>query len=294
MAARAISSATISFGLVSIPVKLFTATSSHTVRFNMLHEKCGGRLKQQLYCPVDDEIVDRKDTVKGYEYSRGQYVMFSAEELKKLEADRTNSIDIVEFVPIDQVDLVQVEKSYYLGPDKGGDKAYQLLSESMKRKGRVALGRYAARGKEYLVVIRPYKEGLLLHQLYYADEVRSFDDIDLGAQLSFKEIEHDLAEQLIEQLASNLDLEQYHDRYADQVKAAVEEKVAGKEITVAPEQPKAQIIDLFEALKRSIADGEPAPAGGDKAETDGAASAPKVPVRKAKPRKKAAKKKQAG
>jgi DNA end-binding protein Ku len=259
MAARAISSATISFGLVSIPIKLFTSAASEQVRFNMLHDKCGGRLKQQMICPTDDEVVDRTHTVKGYEYARGQYVLFSEEELKKLEADRSNSIEIIEFVPLASVDFVQVEKSYYLGPDKGGDRAYRLLGEAMRDKGRVAVGRYAARGKEQLVLVRPYgKDGLILHQLYYATEVRNFEEVPTGATFQFSDVERGLAEQLIDQLSADaFQPEKYHDVYADRVQAAVEQKVAGQEITIAPEQPKAQIIDLFEALKKSLAQAPP-------------------------------------
>src|SRR5690606_38983322 len=178
MPARAISSGTISFGLVSIPVKLFTATSSQQVRFNMLHAETKSRVKQQYILPGSGEVVDRKSLVKGYEYARGQFVVFSEEDLQKLEAEKSSSIDIVEFVPLDSVDLVQVEKTYYLGPDKGGDKAYRLLSESMRETGKVAVGRWAARGKEQLVLIRPYRDGLILHQMFYANEVRAFDEVD--------------------------------------------------------------------------------------------------------------------
>jgi DNA end-binding protein Ku len=261
MAARAIASGTISFGLVAIPIKLYTAASSDQVRFNMLHEKCGGRIKQQWFCPVDEEVVERQATVKGYEYARGQFVRFSDEELKQLEAERSNSLEIVEFVPLSTVDLVQVEKSYYLGPDKGGDKPYLLLSQCMAEQGVVAVGRWAARGKEQLVLIRPYGgEGLILHQLYYANEVRNFSEIDTGAKLGFSSIEKELAKKLIEQLTSDaFQPEKYADQYEQRVRAAVEQKVAGQEITVAPEAPRAQIIDLFEALKRSLAETEMRP-----------------------------------
>jgi DNA end-binding protein Ku len=258
MAARAIASGTISFGLVSIPVKLFTAASSEQLRFNMLHSKCGGRLKQQMICPTDNEIVERESTVRGYEYARGQYVTFTEEELKALEAERSNSIEIVEFVPISSVDFVQVERSYYLGPDKGGDKAYRLLSQSMEEAEKVAVGRWGARGKEQLVLVRPYgDDGLILHQLFYANEVRAFDEIDTGATFSFSNAERGLAQKLIDQLSSEeFDPEKYSDSYRDRVQAAVDQKVAGQEITVAPEQPKAQIIDLFEALKKSLSDAQ--------------------------------------
>ncbi len=269
MAARATSSGTISFGLVSIPVKFYTAASSEQASFNMLHKKCGGRVKQQYICPTDNnEIVERTEMMKGYEYARGQYVTFSDDELKALEAERSNSIEIAEFVPLASVDFVSVEKTYYLGPDKGGDKAYRLLSESMTKKDMVAVGRWASRGKEQLVLIRPYgKDGIVLHQLYYATEVRAFDEIDTGATFNFSDKEHDLAEKLIEQLSSDsFEPEKYSDSYSERVTAAVEQKVEGKEITVAPEAPKAQIIDLFEALKKSLSataatgrDGEKSP-----------------------------------
>lgn len=276
MGARAIASGTISFGLVAVPIKLYTAASSEQVRFNMLHEKCNGRLKMQFYCPVDDEIVERKSTVKGYEYSKGQYVRFEDSELKALEAARSNSVEITEFVPLSAVDMVQVEKSYYLGPDKGGDKPYRLLSQCMMAQEVVAVGRWAARGKEQLVLIRPYgKDGLLLHQLYYSNEVRAFDDIDTGAVFDFSDIERELALKLIEQLTSKtFDSSQYHDSYEGRVLAAVEEKVAGQEITVAPEAPKAKIIDLFEALKKSLSEAQSRTANGD--------TVPLKPVKKTK------------
>jgi len=159
-------------------------------------------------------------------------------------------------VPVASVDFLQVEKSYYLGPDKGGDKAYRLLGEAMTAKGRVAVGRWSARGKEQVVLVRPYgKDGLVIHQLYYANEMRAFSEIDTGATFTFSDKEHELAEKLIEELGTDaFDATKYADSYSERVKAAVDQKVAGQEITVAPEAPKAQIIDLFEALKKSLAD----------------------------------------
>lgn len=293
MGARAISSGTISFGLVAIPIKLFTAASGEQVRFNMLHEKCGGRVKMQYFCPVDDEVVERSDLVKGYEHSRGQFVRFTEEELKGLEAQRTNSIEISEFVPLTSVDFVQLEKSYYLGPDKGGDKPYRLLSTCMKEKGVVAVGRWFTRGKEQLALIRPYgEEGLSLHQLFYSNEVRDFDDVEQGAKLTVSDVEHELALKLIEQLTNDtFQADKYTDSYQARVQKAVEEKVAGSEITVAPEAPRAQIIDLFEALKKSLADVK-------KADND-PEEAPLKPPAKAKeegaaPAKRSRKKKTAG
>jgi DNA end-binding protein Ku len=255
MAARAIGTGTISFGLVSIPVKLYTATASEAVSFNLIHKKCKGRIKQQIFCPTDNELIERSDLVKGFEYAKNQYVLFTEEELDALEAAKTNSLEIVEFVPASTVDWIYISKTYYLGPDKGGDKAYRLLAEAMDRTEKIAVGRYWTRGKEQLVLLRPYKKGLMLHYAYYANEVRSFDEVDTGATVTFKPIEAELADKLIGQLTiPEFNPEQYRDEYIERVKAAVEQKIAGQEVAVAPEQPTAQIIDLFEALKRSLAD----------------------------------------
>ncbi len=254
MAARSIGSGTISFGLVSIPFKLYTATSAKSVSFNMLHKTCGSRLKQQLLCSVENVVVDRADTVKGFEHQRDQYVTFTEEELKGMEAARTGALELQEFVPADSVDFLYIEKTYFIGPDKGGDRAYRLLSEALTRNEKLAVGRFAQRGKDNLVLIRPYKKGLILHEAYYADEVRSFDDVDTGATFDFKDIELDLADKLIEQLEKDaFDPSRFKDEWAEKVLAAVNQKVAGQEITAAPEAPKAQIIDLLEALKRSVA-----------------------------------------
>lgn len=256
MAARSTGSTTISFGLVSIPVKLYTATQSTGVSFNMLHKECGSRVKQQLICPTHEVVVERDDTVKGYEVSKGQYVTFSNEELRTLEAERTNSVDITEFVPADTVDFLQIEKTTYLGPDKGGHKAYNLLGHAMRHTGVVAIGRYNARGKSYVVMIRPYETGLALHQLFYAEEVRSFSEVEIGPDVRISQAEQDLAEKLIEQLkADEFDASRYRDEYTDRVREAAEQKAQGMDVVTAPEQPAAQIIDLFEALKRSLEPG---------------------------------------
>lgn len=289
MAARAISSGTISFGLVSIPIKLFTATSPQQVHFNMLDRETKGRVKQQYIRPNSGEVVNRKDMVKGYEYAKGQYVVFDDEELKKLEATRSSSIDIVEFVPLKSVDLIQVEKTYYLGPDKGGDKAYQLLAASMRESDKVAVGRWAAKGKEQLVLLRPYKHGLMLHQMFYADEVRAFDEVETGATFEFKDIERELAQKLINELSSDaFDPSKYHDEYAERVRAAVDQKVSGQEVHVAQEVPKAQIIDLFEALKQSLVQAQGDSGSANETEGEEEALRPKPPG-KAVPRRQARK-----
>jgi DNA end-binding protein Ku len=305
MSPRAIASATISFGLVAIPVKLFSATSPQQVRFNMLHPETKSRVKQQYVDAGTGAQVDRAELVKGYEYARDQYVIFSEEELKAIEAPRSSSLDIVQFVPLESVDLLQVETSYFLGPDKGGDKAYRLLTEAMKRSGKVAIGRYAARGKEQLVMLRPYKTGILLHQLYYANEVRAMEDVDTGATFNFSELEHALAEKLIAELTiPAFDSSQFRDSYADRVQAAVDQKVAGQQVHLSQEAPQAQVIDLFEALRRSLKNtkSEVAPSGneGDAAAEEaeempeqlaagGESAGILRPVKKAVPRKKARK-----
>lgn len=292
MPARSIASSTISFGLVSIPVKLFTATQSQTVRFNMLHKECNTRVKQQLYCPTCDVIVPRDDTIKGYEVAKGQYVTFGAEELRALESERTNTIDIVEFVPAASIDFIQIDKTYYLGPDKGGNKAYNLLGHAMRDTDVVAIGRYSARGKSYVVMIRPYLKGLALHQLYYAEEVRAFEDVELGDDTAFSEAEQELAERLIEQLKSgSFDPSRYRDDYSDRVREVAEQKAQGMEISAAPEQPAAQIIDLFEALKRSLeSDDEAAASDTDETAEAQAAEGPKGTRKAATKKKKKAKK----
>jgi DNA end-binding protein Ku len=253
MPARATSSGTLSFGLVSIPFKIYTAASAEGVKFHQLHDKCGNRIKYQVYCPTDDEVVERSDLVKGYEYAKGQYVRFEGDELKALEEEKTHNLEIIEFVPLDTVDFVYIEKSYYLGPDKGGHKAYRLLSEAMKETGRVALGHHIARGKSHLVLVRPYKDGLMMHQVFYSNEVRDFGDIDIGDDVAFKDTETEMARQLIEQLSvDRFEPDKFRDEFRARVLQAVEEKIAGHEITTTPEAPQAKVIDLFEALKASV------------------------------------------
>jgi DNA end-binding protein Ku len=255
MSARPFASGMISFGLVSIPVKLYsTGESAAGVQLNMLHGKCGSRLKQQYFCPVDNEVVGREDIVKGYEYSKGQYVLFTEEELKALIPEPTNAVEITEFVPLDQVDPVYYEKSWYLGPDKGGDRPYLLLAEAMKRTGRAALARYSARGKDQFVLLRPFENGLIMQQLRYSDELRSFSEVPVGSA-DVKEPELKLAIQLIEQIATDeFHPEEYEDKQRMQVRALIERKVQGEEIKAAPvEAPKAQVIDLMAALKASLA-----------------------------------------
>src|SRR5881396_3993430 len=202
MPPHSIGSGTISFGLVSIPIKMYTAASSAGVSFNLLHAKCGNRIKMQQFCPVCNEVVDRAGLVKGHEFAKDEYVRFTDEELKALEGEASRVIDIAEFVPLEKVDPIYFEKTYYLGPDKGGEKAYRLLSDAMIKTKRVALAKFVMRGKENLVLIRPAQGGLMLHSMYFGDEVRDFGEVDKGESAKLKSGELELAERLIDELAS--------------------------------------------------------------------------------------------
>ena len=254
MAARSIASLTVSFGLVSIPVKLFSATeASRAISFNLLHKACGSRLRQQYFCIKEEVPVQREDMVKGYEFAKDQYVMFTPEELKALEEAGTGTADISEFVPLESVDPVYFDKAYYLAPDKGGAKPYALLTKALRESKRCALGRWAARGKQYIVMIRAVNEGLVMQQLMYAGEVRSIRDIDIP-KTEVRDAELKLAQQLIEQQASDkFDPSSYTDEVRTRIEAAVQKKVEGQEITMA-EAPRegAQVIDLMEALRASL------------------------------------------
>ncbi|HVU53169.1 MAG TPA: Ku protein [Polyangia bacterium] len=292
--ARAIAAATISFGLVSIPVKLYSATQpSAGVSFHLLHAKCGTRVKQQYVCPRDNnEIVPREDMVKGYEISKDQYVTFTPEELKALEERATETIDIAQFVPVSAIDPVYFDKPYYLSAEKGGEKAYMLLAEAMRESGRAALARYAARGKQYLVMVRPTTEkpgGLVLQQLLYADEVRPLAEVPLP-DVDVREPELKLARQLIDQIAAEtFEPTLYHDDVRERIQADIRRKQEGQDIaTSAPEPQPARIIDLMEALKASLASA-PASAKSEAEADDRKGARRSAPAAKAEKRTRAAK-----
>jgi DNA end-binding protein Ku len=257
MPARSISTATISFGLVSVPINVYSSSESKaSVSFNMLHKKCNGRLKQQYICPKDGgEVVERSETVKGYEFAKDQYVVLTPEELKALEEKATGAIDIIEFVPLSKVNREYVSKCYYLGPDKGGDRAYRLLARALKESGKAALGQYAVRGQQHLVLLRPQDNCLVMEQLHYADELRPTSEVPIpDGDVSDKELK--LAMMLIEQ-TSNEEFEptKYKDTVRERVMEMIQKKVEGQEITSA--EPVAaggdKIIDLMAALKASLA-----------------------------------------
>ena len=257
MAARPIASLTVSFGLVAIPVQVFSATeSSGRISFNLLHKDCGSRLRQQYLCLKDGEVVERADMIKGYEFAKGQYVEFSAEEIKALEAVGTNSIDIVEFVPLISIDPIYFDKTYYLAPDRGGAKPYALLADALRDSKRCAVGNWASKGKQHTVALRSVGDVLVMQQLFFATEVRPAQEITVP-EVELKDAERKLALKLIEQQTSDtFDPAAYTDDVKARIDAAIQAKVEGKEITTSESPPPAapNVIDLMEVLRQSLKD----------------------------------------
>ncbi len=257
MPARAIASGTIAFGLVSIPVKLFpSASPSDGIRFNNLHRECGSRVKNKQWCPKHEKEVERDELVKGYEFAKGQYVTFEKDELDAVAEQTSGGIDITEFVPIDQVDPIYYAKGYYMAPDGGASRAYHLLAEALRKTGLVAVAKYAARGKQYLVLLRPVPEGIVMQQLHYPQEVRPIADVGID-DAEVKDGELQLAIELVKQGAvKTFSPGKYHDEVRERVDALIAKKVDGEDITKLPEAtPKTQVIDLMSALKQSLTGG---------------------------------------
>jgi DNA end-binding protein Ku len=253
---RSIASLTISFGLVAIPVKLYSATiSSGKVAFNLLRQKDGSRVKQQYIAVNDGKLVERSEMVKGYEFAKDQYVMFNAEEIKALEDSTSTAIDITQFVPLESVDPLYFDGTYYLAPDKGGAKPYTLLATALRNAGQCAIGRWTSRGKEHIVVIRPIDDGLAMHQLHFKAEVRDLRDLGLEP-VKVSDAELKLARQLIDQLgAEGFDPNEYVDEFKQRVEAAIQKKIEGKEISLSDAPANAvgsNVVDLMEALRASI------------------------------------------
>ena len=275
-------SGTISFGLVSIPVKMFSATnSSASVSFNLIHESCGSRIKQQIWCPKHERVVERTELVKGFEFAKDQYVQFTPDELKAIEQETSKMIDIEEFVPLDEVDPIYFESTYYLAPaGAGAAKAYGLLLKGMEATSKIAIGRFVMRTKEYLCAIRPYDGVLALNTMLFPDEVVSKKDVpelpDRKVSVGDKELK--IATSLIESLSTSFKPSAYKDTYREQVLKMIDQKAKGKEI-VAPEEPEeqAEIVDLLAALEASVEAAKKAKAG-------------KKPAAKKAPAKKRAKK----
>jgi DNA end-binding protein Ku len=261
MPIRAISRTSISFGLVSIPVELFPATASKSIHFNLLHAKDDSRIEEKIYCIAEDKLIDRKELVHGFQIQKGQYVTFTNDELKKLEAGAGHEIEILEFIPLAQVDPVYFASSYLLGCGSGAAKAYHLLNAAMSRSQRAALAKFVLRGKEHLVLIRPYHAVLMLHTMHYANEIRSADEIDHGADKAVGASELKLAERLIDELSKDqFEANRFADTYREKILKIAEQKAAGQKIT-APSAPKrGKVIDLMSALRDSLkAGGKNAP-----------------------------------
>lgn len=261
MAVRPIRSATISFGLVAIPVKFYTATSQEDVSFNLLHESCGTKVNRKYWCAHHEEIVGSDELIRGYQIRKGTFVTFSDEEIEALETDDNRALEITEFLDLDQIDPLFFEKAYYLGPAEGGGKTYHLLSSAMKKLNKVAIARWISNKKEHLVILRPYSGGMILHTMYYADEVRDFGELGVDdAPVKDKEIR--LAEMLIEELTEGqFDPLRYKDEYRERLLARIEAKAEGEDIISAPESEEekgGEVIDIMEALRRSLEGSRPA------------------------------------
>ncbi len=254
MPARSIDTATIAFGLVSIPVKIYTtAEPSHEIHFHLVHAGCGERLKQQYVCPKHGK-VERDDMIKGFEISKGNVVELEKEELDALEAVSNDEIALVEFVPASAVDPLYIEKSYYLGPGKGGDRAYRLFRDAIEDATLVGIASYAARGKQYIVMVRPYEDGLVMHQLRYPDEIKPWSEVSIGHLPKAAPAELALAKRVIDQLAHDeFDPSQYTDEVKERVRKLIADKAKTGEITVPESAPsKAPAADLMAALKASL------------------------------------------
>jgi DNA end-binding protein Ku len=263
MEARSIASLTISFGLVAIPVKLYSATSAAgRISFNMLHAKDGSRLKQQYICAKEGKVVERNEIVKGYEFAKDQYVIFTPEEIKALEEAGSHAVDVTEFVPLEAIDPVYFDRAYYLAPDKGGAKPYTLFARALRLTGRCALGRWASHGRDHLVMVRPLETGLVLQQLLFSEEVRRIDELAIE-DAPVKDAELKLAQQLIQQQSVDaFDPSEHVDEVKQRIEEAIARKVEGKEFTlpVATKETAANVIDLMDALRASLGSGARAPA----------------------------------
>jgi DNA end-binding protein Ku len=245
----------LSFGLVAIPVRIHTATKSENVSFHLLHKQCGSRIRNQYNCPVCSAVVERDDLVRGFQQAKDQYVPITEHELESLEAEANSSIELKEFILLESVDPVYFENTHYLGADKGGEKPYRLLADAMAKSGRVAIAELVSRGKEQLVLIRPYRKGLVLHTMYHSDEVRDFKQVPKGENVKVSENELELGVGLIDRLTSEeFKPENVKDEYRIRVLAMLDEKSKGKEIVIdkAPPPKHGQLIDIMEALKRSM------------------------------------------
>lgn len=244
----------LAFGLISIPIRLSPAARTERISFNQLHKVCHTRLKQPLFCPTCDRMVERAEVEKGYEHEKGQYLLFTQEELDEVEPETAHTMEILEFVKLDEVDPVYFDASYYIAPEEAGQRAYQLLTEAMEKSGYAGIAKIAMHNREYIVVIRPREHGLTLHTMFYSNEIRAEAEYGRADKGQIKEQERTLAQQLIESLAAPFEPDKYHDTYQAGLQTLIEAKSSGRKITAMPHaQAKAPVIDLMEALKKSLA-----------------------------------------
>ena len=253
--ARPIGSGVLSFGLVSIPVEIHSAIQDQGIHFHLLHKKCGSRVRNQMICPVCNVLVEHSDLVRGFELSKGNYVQITKAELESLEAEANSAIEFREFVPVKKIDPVYFESTYYLAPSKGAEKPYRLLAETLDKTDRVAIAQTVFHEKESLVAIRSHQNGLVMHFMYFANEVRDFGQISKAEGEKVPERESDLADNLIDAMSSaEFEPEKYHDEYRERVLAMIDQKVKGREITVSPPalERRGKVVDIFSALKQSL------------------------------------------
>ena len=244
----------LTFGLISLPVRLFSGARGSRVSFHMLHRDDNTRIKQQLYCPADERVVERSEIVKGYEYQKGEYVVVEPEELKKIEPKTAKAMEILEFVQAEEVDPVYFESSYYLVPEEAGKRPYALLVRAMEESGYLAIAKLTMHNREYTVILRPTQGGLMLHTMFYQDEIRKVEQFGETAGIQVKEAEVKVAHQLIEALAGRFEPGKYFDTFEENVKKLIQARLEGKEVTPVEKLKKpAQVVDLMAALKQSLA-----------------------------------------
>ncbi|HWD99605.1 MAG TPA: Ku protein, partial [Bryobacteraceae bacterium] len=241
----------LTFGLVSFPVRLFTAARSESISFNQLHKDDGSRIKQVIYCAAEDKSIPRDEIVKGYEYEKGKYVVVDEEDIKKVAPKTAKVMEIQEFVKSDDVDPVFLESSYYMAPDEGGEKPYALLFEAMKETKYYGVAKVTMHNREHVVILRPGDRGMMLHTMYYADEVRRSEEFRTDTS-QVKEKELTLAKTLVESLASGFEPEKYHDTYRDNLKKMIDAKIQGHKVVETPAPHVAPVIDIMDALKKSL------------------------------------------
>lgn len=243
----------LTFGLISIPVRMYAAARGERITFNQLHKECHSRLKQPLFCPVCNRNVERSEIVKGYEYEKDQYVLFSEEELDKIEPPSAHVMEILEFVKLDEMDPLYFDSSYYISPEEAGVKAYKLLMKAMEESGYGAIAKLTMHQREHIVIIRPGSRGMTLHTMFYSNEIRAAESIPTD-NVEVKDQEKKLAEQLIASLAAPFEPQKYRDEYQENVRALIAAKLKGQEVTEVAQPHLAPVIDLMEALKKSIAE----------------------------------------